>query len=167
MRLTVTGERRVVTRPLRIVTEAYLDRPTLDGAEALLAYWDRLRPPGGIPCRADIDPFAIRSLLPNISIVESVAGGADWRFRLIGSAVIYRHGFDATGRCMSRTLGPEGLAAMQGEYRRAIRLCEPSTMRSRYFCARRDDFGVERVLLPIVGRDGVTPWMMFGTFFVG
>jgi hypothetical protein len=149
-----------------------LSQLTLAPARELLSHWRRLCPPGGLPLRTNVCLPDIPHLVGNLISHEPVDGGADWRIRLIGSAVTGRYGFDATGMLISEIFGREALPALCADYRRAIAARSPSIMLMRNNLVDRDGkvhdrehVLVERVLLPILGRDGVTPWLLIGVFF--
>jgi hypothetical protein len=69
----------------------------------LLAYWEGLRPPGGLPGLADIDPVAMGDAVGYVMLLEALPEG-DFRYRLYGSRIAERSGFDMTGRRTSEVL---------------------------------------------------------------
>ncbi len=152
-------------RSLRVVQETVLDAPTLSLLQELVDYWRRKCPPGGLPRRADIDPTEIPHLLPHLCITEPIEGGADYVIRLVGTAITTRYNYDPTGERGSALLSPDNLAEMCALYRRVIETRAPATMVGRYTSTGREHVIVERVVMPILGRDGVTPWLLFGIGF--
>jgi len=64
---------------------------------ALLRYWNRQRAGCDWPARAQIDPVAIPSLLPNLLITEPGSVPGTLRVRLAGTAVVEWMGYDASG----------------------------------------------------------------------
>ncbi|HVJ51911.1 MAG TPA: PAS domain-containing protein [Aliidongia sp.] len=64
---------------------------------ALLTYWDGLRGDRIRPERREIDPGAIKSILPFIYILEAASHG-EVRFRLAGTALRDLFGFELSGR---------------------------------------------------------------------
>jgi hypothetical protein len=66
----------------------------------LLAYWQSRRRGDALPGRADMDPLDLGWILGDVSLVEVHPGstGPRFRFRLVGSRVAARFGFDPTGR---------------------------------------------------------------------
>lgn len=64
--------------------------------ETLYRYW-RSRRSDGLPRRADIDPADIKSLLPNILIVDIHRDPFRVYYRLVGTAVAHCSGLDFTG----------------------------------------------------------------------
>jgi hypothetical protein len=66
----------------------------------LYDYWLARRLGREVPLRAAIDPVAIPDLLPHLFIAER-AGEDDFRYRLIGTAMVRAIGRDYTGRRLS------------------------------------------------------------------
>jgi hypothetical protein len=64
----------------------------------LHGYWLKIRGDRPMPARKDIDPAAIKGLLPNIFLVEFATDPFRVRYRLAGTAVVERAKFDYTGR---------------------------------------------------------------------
>ena len=64
----------------------------------LHAYWEQVRGPRLMPVRADIDPAAIKPLLPYIVIAEVFHDPLRVRYRLVGTAVVEHSRFDYTGK---------------------------------------------------------------------
>src|SRR5215468_12784933 len=63
----------------------------------LHAHWDKVRGGRLMPARTDIDPSAIKPLLPNIVIADVFHDPLRVRYRLVGTAVAERARFDFTG----------------------------------------------------------------------
>lgn len=62
------------------------------------AHWEQVRGARLMPARADIDPSAIKPLLPNIVIAEVFHDPLRVRYRLVGTAVVEHSRFDYTGK---------------------------------------------------------------------
>lgn len=69
----------------------------------LLGYWRRLRPADGLPGLADVDPVAMGDAVGYVMLLEALPDG-DFRYRLFGSRIAERAGFDMTGRRTSEVL---------------------------------------------------------------
>lgn len=65
---------------------------------ALLDYWLSLRGHRRMPCRADLDPSAIPSLLPHLMLTELSGEPPRARYRLVGTEIVALAKFDFTGR---------------------------------------------------------------------
>lgn len=72
---------------------------------ALHTWW--LAHPGasGVPDRRDLDPAALRSVLPNLFISDVEPEPFRVRYRLVGTKAVRTIGFDITGRYLDELLG--------------------------------------------------------------
>jgi hypothetical protein len=70
----------------------------------LHAWWLSKRGPSGIADRADVDPIALRKLLPNIIISEVETEPFRIRYRLVGTKIAAVTGFDFTGRYLDEII---------------------------------------------------------------
>jgi hypothetical protein len=85
-----------------------LDRTTSNMVKALHAWWHAAHgPSGGIPDRKDVDPIALKALLPNILIAEAEHAPFRIRYRLVGTKSTAVTGFDITGRYLDELLSAE------------------------------------------------------------
>lgn len=92
---------------------------------ALLRYWCSLRQGRDIPCYADIDPLDMRFALGSMALAEAVNGGSDYRYRVYGTDLVDRSGFDLTGRYASDipcVLAPFFVASYRAVARRRVPL---------------------------------------------
>lgn len=64
----------------------------------IFAYWLDKRGARAMPARADIEPMEIPRLLRHVYLLDVVAAPRDYRFRLIGTAIVERYGDDHTGK---------------------------------------------------------------------
>jgi hypothetical protein len=66
---------------------------------ALFRYWDEKREGRAMPARRDIDPIEMGPrLLPHLMLCELADGGSRIRFRLVGTLLVKRLGYDPTGK---------------------------------------------------------------------
>jgi hypothetical protein len=78
---------------------AIIDNPTL---ASLMAYWLGKRGDRALPSRRDIDPLEMGpGLLPHLLLCDLLDRGARVRFRLVGTVVVKRLGFDPTGKFLA------------------------------------------------------------------
>jgi hypothetical protein len=79
---------------------AQLAAPTsaLRAHEELFAYWARLRRPGRLPVRGDLDPMRIKRLLPTVSLTQVLREPRDYRLRLAGTGLFGVYGGEITGK---------------------------------------------------------------------
>lgn len=64
----------------------------------LHAHWQQVRGGRAMPARTDIDPAAIKPLLPNLVIADVFHDPLRVRYRLVGTAVVQHSRFDFTGK---------------------------------------------------------------------
>ena len=80
-----------------------IDQPVL---LALLRYWNKKRGAAALPARPDIDPLEMGPpLLPSLMLADLLDRGTRVRFRLVGTAVTKRLGFDPTNRYLADAVG--------------------------------------------------------------
>ena|SRR5579862_9814549 len=78
--------------------------PTLG---SLLRYWNAQREGRVMPARAEIDPLEMGpKLLPHLLLCDLQDRAARPRYRLVGTNVVRRWGFDPTGRYLDEAMGP-------------------------------------------------------------
>jgi hypothetical protein len=70
----------------------------------LHAWWLAHRGASGIPDRRDLDPAALRPLLPNLFIADIEPKPFRVRYRLVGTKAVRTIGFDITGRYLDELL---------------------------------------------------------------
>jgi hypothetical protein len=74
---------------------------------SLLRYWNDQRENRIMPARPDIDPLEMGpKLLPHLLLCDLQDRGARLRYRLVGTNVVRRWGFDPTGRYLDEEMGP-------------------------------------------------------------
>jgi hypothetical protein len=78
------------------------DAPISPLGREFLTYWHDKCPATGFPARADISPSDMLKLLPYIFMLDvlEAAGGLDFRFRLVGTAIQSVEG-EHTGKLLS------------------------------------------------------------------
>ena len=128
----------------------------LPALRVLLAWWRARRPrEGGLPpVAARIDPLELRPALGHLMTMDVLPAAADFRYRLFGTVVAERSGFDLTGKLVSEVPGPRdaviwflatyGAAALERAplYTEHTPWSEMSV--TRWF----------RLILPLAGSDG-------------
>lgn len=69
---------------------------------ALLRYWNDKRGARAMPARSDIDPLEMGAkLLPHLLLCDLLDRGTRIRFRVVGTHVVKRFGFDPTGQLLA------------------------------------------------------------------
>jgi hypothetical protein len=93
---------------------------------ALLKLWEQRRGDRDIPDRADFDPTSITpALLPHFVFVDVVDGGARLRYRLLGTAIVHRLGFDPTGKFLDERFSDGMVTYMMSLAREAVETRRP------------------------------------------
>ncbi|HXQ41333.1 MAG TPA: PAS domain-containing protein [Candidatus Udaeobacter sp.] len=123
--------------PLQIVSE---------GLRQLFAYWNRLRAGRIAPAWSEIDPAAIKALLPHIIVTEFLDDPFDVRFRLIGTMIVEAYGEDFMGRNL-RSLEPTGgvdlwLGLYASVVRERLPVCGRYSLSSDYVQTQYVDAGI-------------------------
>ena len=121
---------------------------TAKACRDLADYWNALRPPGGLPRRAQVDPGAILPLLPSLYILGVADTGVI--VRLAGTALRQLYGLEMTGRNMLDVVAPEQRAARLWRTRHAAdHPCGMYLLRSHRYASGAID-NVESIFLPLI-----------------
>ena len=89
------------------------------------AWWLAHRGASGVPDRGDLDPAALRSLLPNLFITEIEPEPFRVRYRLVGTKSARVIGFDITGRYLDELLSAQPDVPWLDYYRQACESRRP------------------------------------------
>src|SRR3981189_2128760 len=85
----------------------------------LYRYWLDMRCGRVMPARRDIDPAAIRTLLPYLAMIDKVGGGLC--YRLVGTGVAQQIGRDLTGKPVGFYLNhPQIVVKLRALYERVF-----------------------------------------------
>ncbi len=108
---------------------------------------------GRLPARADLDPTEIPRLLPYVELTEVLDGGADFRFRLVGSHLVDTDQINPTGQRFSDFFRNPAYRAYQfGLYGWVVAQARPLYSSSRIpLPTRRLDALTKRLYLPLSG----------------
>jgi hypothetical protein len=120
---------------------------------ALWRYWEEKRGSRPLPCRRDLDPVDIPSLLPHLMLVERTAEGR-FRYRLAGTAVIQAYGRELTGRLIDEVIPEPRRVIAQRHYTTVFTAARPIFVRNRYTAPNATDFVVSRIMLPLATEAG-------------
>ena len=86
--------------------------------EQLFGYWAGLRKGGRLPARSDLDPGAIKRLLPTISLID--VAGCEFRVRLAGTGLYDVYGREITGRRLSDIYTPSAAEGWRAELAQVV-----------------------------------------------
>ena len=106
---------------------------------------------GRLPARADLDPTEIPRLLPYVELTEVLDGGADFRFRLVGSHLVDTDQINPTGQRFSDFFRNPAYRAYQfGLYGWVVAQARPLYSSSRIPLPTRSlDVLTKRLYLPL------------------
>jgi len=129
------------------MTYDYRDDPILGPA---LAYWIDKRGGRLLPRKRDIDPTEIpRKVLPHLQLIDVIDGGARFRFRLVGTAVVNAYGKDYTGRYADELFPDDRLNFIQGIYRTVCDSKTPILARNKYHTPKKIELFATRIYMPV------------------
>jgi hypothetical protein len=134
----------------------------------LVAYWERKRTGRFAPRRAEIDPTELGPHLPHVFMVDVLQGGADFRFRLIGTEIVKGLGRDSTGMRFSELYRgqPEALQKLLAIFRTIIEEKRPVFGRgSVFWLPSRDTRRFAVGFLPL-SDDGVSVNIVLSELFI-
>jgi hypothetical protein len=130
----------------------------------LLRWWRALAdkhggmPPASLP----IDPLALRPALGYLMTLDVMPEAADFRYRLFGSRVAERSGFDLTGKLVSKVPGPpDGVAWFLATYAAAALERAPLYAEHTPWSAMSVTRWY-RLILPLAGPDGSVARFLVG-----
>ena len=87
------------------------------GHQEVFAYWSSLREAGQLPSRAQIDPLALKRLLPTVSLIDVTTQDQQvvYRQRLAGTGLYSIYGREITG-CTPARFGTESVGGRRFWY---------------------------------------------------
>jgi hypothetical protein len=130
-----------------------IDHPILS---PLLHYWQEKRGPRALPARRDIDPLEMGpALLPHLLLGDLLDRGTRVRFRLVGTVVVKRFGFDPTGKYLGEQKSAwfEMIGALN---RLAYAERAPVYAESRLAWSNTRRIDIQQLVLPLT-QDGPDP----------
>lgn len=103
-----------------------LDHPLL---QRLHDYWNGKRAGRAYPGREQIDPLELRFMLGSIILVDVEPEPLRFRYRLFGSEIVRRQGFDMTGKYLDQHPWPELAALARTAYLQVLDSGKPANIR--------------------------------------
>jgi hypothetical protein len=126
----------------------------------LFEYWTSKRAGRAMPRRSDINPGQIRSLLPNIFIME-IHYPLRFRFRLIGTMICQRWHEDNTGKWLDELDYDGSREVVLEQYATIARTGTPRCDIADFVGDKGRYLHYRRLLLPL-SEDGIIPNMLLG-----
>lgn len=130
----------------------------------LFDYWSRKRRAAEVPDRADLDPVDVPGTLPHLYLLN-VLPGPEYEFRLIGTALVSRLGFDPTGRKVRDVIAGNDLDYMNRLFARAVESRRAIYSRSHYRFPPKGYLRVHRIILPLTRGGGDIAMLIVGQVF--
>jgi hypothetical protein len=116
----------------------------------ILSYWLQKRGSRSMPRRRDLNPTEIPTrVLPNLQVIDVIDGGARFRYRLVGTALVDAYGRDFTGKCPNELFPDDRLRFI----RTVCRAKSPIFTHNKYHTPKNLDLLAVRVYLPLSDDD--------------
>ncbi|NBC34563.1 MAG: PAS domain-containing protein [Alphaproteobacteria bacterium] len=125
----------------------------------LFTYWRGKMRDGRLPARAALDPIEIPSLLPYVILIDIRRDPFDLVYRLAGTAVVSRLGFEVRGLSVKALPISEAETLFEA-YGRTARDCQPRRITAQLRTHDDRHLKIERLVMPLAA-DGITPDMLF------
>jgi hypothetical protein len=114
----------------------------------LVGYWSRLRKGRAVPDQTEVDPRAIKRMLPFVFILD-VEDAARPIYRLAGTALCERYGFELKGTGFLAHWEAQSANALAALLRQALTLSQPVSLSAIGASADHGMVEIETVLAPI------------------
>lgn len=154
--LAGSGAGRLDTPDFRII-----GGPRHPKARGLYEHWLASKPDGGLPRRSafDFEDVGRLGLFGLFFVIEPVDGGADWKYRLIGSRITWLFGNEVTNVPFRQHMAPAEAEACIALSNQVARSGEPLFLMARFVSG--DHSGrLETMSLPIQSPDGKGVWLV-------
>lgn len=98
------------------------------GHQEVFAYWSSLREAGQLPSRAQIDPLALKRLLPTVSLIDVTTQDQQvvYRQRLAGTGLYSIYGREITGCTLDDIYSAQEAAYWREQFDKVVREARPS-----------------------------------------
>jgi len=126
----------------------------------LYQYWEESRRGRDFPARRDIDPLHFPYILGSVLLLDVLYEPLRFRFRLHGTDLMLRAGYDMTGKMADALPNAENRAVLLQRCRSLIETREPMVVIQERLLGKQI-FGYEALWLPL-SEDGVTIDMLLG-----
>lgn len=129
----------------------------------LIRYWRERGAGSRLPGRADINPGDLVPVLSHMMLIDVVSNGEPrYNYRLIGTALVDRIGFDATRRPVEATYEGSDWRELRKDYDFVVHERRPClTLNDMVIAPEHRRVRYRRLLLPLAA-DGATVDMLMG-----
>ena len=139
------------------------NHPTLG---ALFRYWDKKRDGRAMPTRRDIDPIEMGpKLLPHLMLCEIADRGARIRFRLVGTLLVKRLGYDPTGQWLADLPKSDYLDFLAKMLRQTYAEAAPLYAASSFRWGAKGRLEAYHLLLPLTTSGSEPSMVLIGTAY--
>ena len=148
----------------RIEIDPSSEEPSL--LSGVREYWTAQRGGRDMPGRRDINPAELKPHLPYVLLVDVFDGGADFRYRLVGSRLHPYFSGNPTGRSMREVLAPFGHDTVErtiAVYTDVVKRRAPMRIRGPGALFSQNAKQFDALLAPL-SDNGADVNMIFGTF---
>ena len=114
----------------------------------LVGYWSRLRNGRDAPDQTDIDPRAIKRMLPSFFIVEATDASQP-TYRLAGTGLCERFGFELRGSSFFAQWEAQSVLALSSLMKQALKLKQPICLSSIGATSDNGMVELETILAPV------------------
>lgn len=134
--------------------------------ESLHRYWLDKRGARRFPARNDIDPLEIPQLLSNIVLVDVLPSPErQFRFRLVGTAVVQLYGADFTGQTLDEIETGNLQDIIRAGYQQVLETSAPCFQQGDVHYQDRFWVHYRRIILPLGEREDRPDMLLAGVFF--
>jgi len=134
---------------------------------ALFRYWDKKRGGRAMPTRRDIDPIEMGpKLLPHLMLCELSDRGDRIRFRLVGTFLVKRLGYDPTGRWLADLPNSNYLDFLAKILRQTYAAAAPMFAASSFRWGAKGRLDAHHLLLPLTTGGSEPSMVLIGTAYV-
>jgi hypothetical protein len=133
------------------------------GTRALYRYWETIRAENAAPARQALDLRAVKSLIPNLALLERDNLRKSYKWRLAGVAVGDLHKESLTGSDALSRWDTFERSTVQKLYGNVVTDLQPCLIRFRLIPDQGEPFGVEQIGLPLLASGGQI--QIFGGMF--
>lgn len=130
------------------------DEPRHPHCRQILDYWKARLQPDGIMQRSDFNPLDMPRAMGGMFVVEPVDGGADMRYRLVGSENEERLGVRLTGKLFSESYLPEMASDQIAFHNRVMEMRQPACLRGYFIGVDLEHLHYEAIYLPVRTEEG-------------
>lgn len=134
-------------------------------ARYLIEVWQKWCADGGFVIGRHVPSRELAAVMSHLVVYEPLDGGADFRARLAGAALMRRFGRDISGSRLSELFAQEAFAARRDDLQMILRLQTPCVLEGRVTVDNYPMLHFEIVALPVLAPDEKTPWILAGLFY--